>query len=869
LLKRERNNSLKSYLLKIGNLEYMVSGPGDMMSTPPSARGFSLKIFEKGTGRYATVYKAYEENGYGFLIYADDDKKLILKGGQGSDHKETIYARSEELKNIRKEKYSDQDDMNFLRKICLSGRAWLVNLNNQNYYFVGIWNTSITNQQYDALKEYLTKLPSNTTYIQMGMAGTGPSSEFQLLSGFSPKITSAIKPTKEKPNTLSKKERDFVTQAHAIKAKLPAGFAKELEKLRNMAEQDTFASNYHAYKKYESYALKMIAKLEKIKALGKAKTSARDIVTKSSVQSIIIGLGKQYPHLTKKLDSLLKYAYTHSDLVNLHKKGIIDAANWNDTSMVGVVNDEKKLTHQQWLDSQSTGLGDPKHPINHKNPDVNKLTAENAEMAQSDITKIVDYSEKLQSMFDVNDNLEDWVKAKLNHACDYVSTVRDYLKFYRDEKESGTPDDQINEKWSMKYKKSINCNNPKGFGQKAHCRARKLRQAGKHTKSKPVREIYREVTNQLLKEFNSSMAMGALKQINSDAQELQSMLQPNTKLEDWVKAKLNLAGEYLDDVYHHLDHFGPQGRKLDEGLNELDYEGSVGMHELINFYSKANPEEVKNMDFCIEKKNIPCVKELVKKVTGMTMVNINECCFDNLQLYHDIVASKRLEEGWKDLVAAGAIGLSALSNSPALAAKQDAKPAITQQATKPQSAVKSAITQQDTNPQSSEASLLNKKTSDYIGQWEGKRKSVYLDTENKPTIGIGHYLTNTQQDRDLFKSLFGNSVNYDAVLKGKQKLTDDQIERLFNVDVKVKERLANNKINNFSSLPQYVKNAIINAFYRGDIGPKTIKLMNVGNWNMVAKEYLNHQNARSGPDQIQRRMKTNALAFTQYAKNKN
>ncbi len=52
------------------------------------------------------------------------------------------------------------------------------------------------------------------------------------------------------------------------------------------------------------------------------------------------------------------------------------------------------------------------------------------------------------------------------------------------------------------------------------------------------------------------MAMGALKQLNSDAKELETMLQPNTQLEDWVKAKLNLAGEYLDDVYHHLDHFG-------------------------------------------------------------------------------------------------------------------------------------------------------------------------------------------------------------------------------------------------------------------------------------------------------------------------
>ncbi len=31
----------------------------------------------------------------------------------------------------------------------------------------------------------------------------------------------------------------------------------------------------------------------------------------------------------------------------------------------------------------------------------------------------------------------------------------------------------ISEKWSEKYKRSINCNNPKGFSQKAHCAGRK------------------------------------------------------------------------------------------------------------------------------------------------------------------------------------------------------------------------------------------------------------------------------------------------------------------------------------------------------------------------------------------------------------
>jgi hypothetical protein len=32
---------------------------------------------------------------------------------------------------------------------------------------------------------------------------------------------------------------------------------------------------------------------------------------------------------------------------------------------------------------------------------------------------------------------------------------------------------ELEEKWSEKYKKSIDCNNPKGFSQKAHCQGKK------------------------------------------------------------------------------------------------------------------------------------------------------------------------------------------------------------------------------------------------------------------------------------------------------------------------------------------------------------------------------------------------------------
>ena len=56
-----------------------------------------------------------------------------------------------------------------------------------------------------------------------------------------------------------------------------------------------------------------------------------------------------------------------------------------------------------------------------------------------------------------------------------------------DEEEEEEEDEELTEKWSEKYKKSINCNNPKGFSQKAHC-------AGKHKKNE-IDEYARTLKN--------------------------------------------------------------------------------------------------------------------------------------------------------------------------------------------------------------------------------------------------------------------------------------------------------------------------------------------------------------------------------------
>lgn len=147
---------------------------------------------------------------------------------------------------------------------------------------------------------------------------------------------------------------------------------------------------------------------------------------------------------------------------------------------------------------------------------------------------------------------------------------------------------------------------------------------------------------------------------------------------------------------------------------------------------------------------------------------------------------------------------------------------------------------------------------DYISQWEGLRTKVYRDHTGNPTIGIGHHLSGSEADRKLINTIFDGTVNYDSLLKGTQALTKDQVEKLFNVDVKIKEKLASKHMPDYDNFDQNTKKAIVNALYRGDLGPKTIKLINAKKWKSAAAEYLNNPNAKSGPKQVKRRMKTNA-----------
>ena len=54
-----------------------------------------------------------------------------------------------------------------------------------------------------------------------------------------------------------------------------------------------------------------------------------------------------------------------------------------------------------------------------------------------------------------------------------IKRIETLVRQFKDQRQQQNESDYIEEKWSEKYKRSINCNNPRGFSQRAHCAGRK------------------------------------------------------------------------------------------------------------------------------------------------------------------------------------------------------------------------------------------------------------------------------------------------------------------------------------------------------------------------------------------------------------
>lgn len=154
----------------------------------------------------------------------------------------------------------------------------------------------------------------------------------------------------------------------------------------------------------------------------------------------------------------------------------------------------------------------------------------------------------------------------------------------------------------------------------------------------------------------------------------------------------------------------------------------------------------------------------------------------------------------------------------------------------------------------------------------GHRGRVYDPNPNdgrpEPTIGVGHYM-DRGDSRETFRKVFGDTVNWKDIYQGRTELTEAYGRRLFDYDVETFVQGARKRIHEFDGLPVPVQEGIVNALYRGDIGPKTIRLMNENRWEEATDEYLNHKGYRNatfrGMEGIVIRMNENARRFRAYA----
>ena len=162
----------------------------------------------------------------------------------------------------------------------------------------------------------------------------------------------------------------------------------------------------------------------------------------------------------------------------------------------------------------------------------------------------------------------------------------------------------------------------------------------------------------------------------------------------------------------------------------------------------------------------------------------------------------------------------------------------------------------------------------YIMQNEGLPKDpykVYKDSKGLLTIGRGHLVTDNS--RNIFKQLFGDKVNFDSIRSGKSKLTLDQVNKLFEYDLKKKIALAEKLVPKLKSYPSDVQTAIVDGVYRGDLSgsSKTLRLINAGKFKEAAKEYLDndeYRKAKASKSGVAGRMENNARIYSRYTKEK-
>jgi GH24 family phage-related lysozyme (muramidase) len=140
------------------------------------------------------------------------------------------------------------------------------------------------------------------------------------------------------------------------------------------------------------------------------------------------------------------------------------------------------------------------------------------------------------------------------------------------------------------------------------------------------------------------------------------------------------------------------------------------------------------------------------------------------------------------------------------------------------------------------------RTYESAGNTEKIRKR-YMDSRNLPTIGHGHLITS--ESPKIFAEVFPEENKKDAkwiesVLSGRTAMTDEQVEKLFQHNVRARIPKIKKMIPNFGKLSSELQRQIGSEYFRGMLpqSQKTVKFINAGQFDQAADEYLNSKEYR-------------------------
>jgi lysozyme len=147
---------------------------------------------------------------------------------------------------------------------------------------------------------------------------------------------------------------------------------------------------------------------------------------------------------------------------------------------------------------------------------------------------------------------------------------------------------------------------------------------------------------------------------------------------------------------------------------------------------------------------------------------------------------------------------------------------------------------------------------------EGWRRETYADSAGIPTVGVGFNLR--RQDAPARIAALG--LSYDAVVAGAQRLSDDQVDRLFSADIEATLAGVARLVPSFPDLAVARRVALVDMAFNLGLGglgrfKRLLAAVDRGDWAGAEAEIVDSLYFRQVPGRAQRNaraIRTGALS---------